>query len=182
MRGRGVAEWASQPKNRDILAAFSIPNMPARVEKELCIKKLKLGPFLKKNLLLSLNPGARKGRLYCLTNKARKLLNLPLVSKAGKDWDIKGWLLSSPKQKRIIMKLVDSEKRTSEEIREKASQFNPCLSRTSTKDILKELVKKGLIETELNDRTRLYWLSNDGMRIKKQIESIRQISPLSSAA
>jgi len=170
MRKRGVLEWAGQPRNRDILAAFSVPNMPARVEKELCLKKLKLGPFLNKNLLLSLNPKARKGRLYCLTNKARKLLDLPLVRKAGNDWEVKGWLLSSPKQKLIIIKLADFEKRTSEEIREKASQFNPCLSRTSVKDILKELVRAGLVNSETINRKRTYWISKKGVELKAELK------------
>jgi hypothetical protein len=35
------------------------------------------------------------------------------------------WLLASPKQRLVVLRVMDSEKRTSENIRNKASRFNP---------------------------------------------------------
>ena len=53
------------------------------------------------------------------------------------------WLIASPKQRLVILKALDSIKRTSEEIRNRANKFNPHLTRISTKAVLKELTDKG---------------------------------------
>ena len=150
MGKRGVAEWIHQPKINQILVSFSVPKTPKQVEKEVCVRKLKMKPFVGKRLVRCLNPEARKGRLYMLTNKARKLLKLSNCKKViNKDWDLIGWIMASPKQRLVILKKVDSVKRISEKIRKRASQLNPHLSRISTKGILKELISKDLIETEM---------------------------------
>ena len=70
----GVKEWVNQPKIRQILISFTLPKTPREIEKELHIRKLKIKPFIDKGLLESLNPYARKGRLYVIT----KTYNLPL--------------------------------------------------------------------------------------------------------
>jgi hypothetical protein len=171
MNKRGVADWIKQVAINQILLSFSAPKTPRQVEKELGIKKLKLKPFLEKHLLETLNPEARKGRFYILTSKARRLLKLPSSKKGNnKDWDLIGWIMASPKQRLVVLRFVNSEKRTSEEIREKTSQLNPHLSRISTKGILKELINEGLVETEMLDRKRYYWLSEEGLDIKKSLK------------
>lgn len=168
MKKRGVAEWIHQPAINQILLCFFVPKTPREVEKKLGIKKLKLKLFLEKNLLKSLNPGARKGRFYTLTNKARGLLKVSVPKKGiSKDWNIIGWIRASPRQRLVVLKTMDSEKRTSEEIREKTTKFSPHLTRISTKGILKELVSKGLVETELNEKKRYYWISDRGKLIAK---------------
>lgn len=163
MGKRGVDEWIHKPKINQILLLFSVPKTPKQVEKELRIKKLKLKPFLEKHLLESLNPEARKGKFYILTNKAKKLLKLSGSKKErNKDWDLIGWIMASPKQRLVVLIVVDLVKRTSEEIREKTSRLNPHLTRISTKGVLKELISKGLIETEIEERKRYYWISEKG--------------------
>lgn len=152
-----------QPNTNQILFSFLVPKTPRRVEKELGIKKLKIKPFLEKGLLESLNPRARKGRLYHLTRKARGLLKLPVSSKMGEqNWLLIGWVRASPKQRLVLLRVVDAVKRTSEELRQRASKYNPHLTRISTKEILNALVDKGLIETEIEDRKRYYWISEMG--------------------
>ena len=173
MRKRGVGNWINQPKNKQILSAFSIPKTPRQVEKELGIKKLKLKPFLEKHLLISLNPEARKGRFYALTSKARRLLRLPASKKEkDKDWKLAGDIVAGAKQRLVVLKTVDSEKRNSEQIRDKASKLNPHLSRTSTKVILRELINAGLVETEMRERKRYYWITEEGMKIKDEITDL----------
>ena len=163
MAKRGLDDWIHQPKINQILFSFLVPKTPRRVEKELGIKKLKMKPFLEKGLLESLNPGARKGRLYRFTTKARGLLKLPISSKMGaQNWHLIGWVTASPKQRVVILRVVDAVKRTSEELRLRASQYNPHLTRISTKEILNGLVEKGFIETEMYDRKRYYWISEMG--------------------
>lgn len=166
MEKRGVNEW----RHRPILRLFLVSRTPREVEKVLGIKKLKMKPFLDKGLLKSLNPRARKCRFYILTNKARRLLGLPRSCKTTKkDWDLIGFIKGSPKQRSVILKTVDSVKRTSEEIREKASRFNPHLSRISTKGILKELISKKLIESEMNGMKRYYWITVKGKSVLADI-------------
>lgn len=169
MRKRGKGDWINHPKTRQILLSFSAPKTPSQVEKELQIKKLKLKPFLDKKLLESLNPDARKGRFYILTSRARRLLKLSDSKKDRKDWALIGWIMASPKQRLIVLRVMDDRKMTSEEIRERAIQMNPCFSRTSTKDILKELVNKGLVDTEIMERMRFYWINSCGQKIKNEL-------------
>jgi predicted transcriptional regulator len=49
---------------------------------------------------------------------------------------------------------------------------NPSLTRTSVKGILKELIKKGLIESELTGRKRYYWISERGRMIVRALDRI----------
>ena len=172
MGKRCVGCWIHQPKVNQILLSFSVPKTPKQVEKELGITKLKLKPFLEKHLLECLNPEARKSRFYIMTNKARRLFKLTVSKKEGKkDWDLIGWIMASPKQRLVVLKAValDSAKRTSEEIRERASGVNPHLTRISTKGILKELIGKDLIETEMNEKKRYYWISEKGKLLRRDI-------------
>ena len=165
--------WINKPKVNQILLSFSIPKTPKQVEKELGIRKLKLKPFLEKRLLKCLNPGAKKGRFHILTNKARQLQNLSCSKKErNKDWDLIGWIMASPKQRFVVLKTVDSKKRTSEDIRERASGLNSHLSRISTKGILKELIRKCLVETEMSEKKRYYWINDKGKCVAKDIMSV----------
>lgn len=171
MKRKNLSKWIEQSNINHILLSFSSPKTPRQIEIELGIKKLKLKPFLEKNLLQCLNPEAKKGRFYILTTKAKKIINFSgSKNKRNYDWNIIGWIISSPKQRLVVLKTIDSKKRTSEEIREKAHQLNPHLTRISTKAILTELINKGLIETEINERKRYYWISEKGTDIKKQLE------------
>lgn len=172
MEKRKVIDWICQPNITKILVSFSVPRTPKQVEKRVNTKKLKLKPFLEKHLLKSLNPKARKGRFYILTNEARGLLKLPVSRKeTDKDWDLIGWIMASPRQRLVAFKTLDSVKRTSEEIREKASRLNPHLSRISTKGILSELISKSLVESEIIKRKRYYWISRKGKSVLKDIAS-----------
>ncbi len=168
-------KWINKNRNREVLKLFVTPKTPKQVEKRLGLKKLKVRPFLEKNLIESLNPEARKGRLYILTNKAGRLLELTAPKSEGyKDWGLIGWIISSPKQRQVILEIVavDLVKRTSENIRERASRLNPCLSRISAKSILKELIFRGLIETEMSDDLRrYYWISEKGKAVVDEMPS-----------
>jgi len=140
-----------------------VPKTPRRVEKELGIKKLKIKPFLEKGLLESLNPRARKGRLYRLSSKSRGLLKLPVSRNRGaQNWQLLGWVMASPKQRVVLLRVVDAVKRSSEELRLRASKENQNLTRISCKGILNDMVDKGLIETKLNRRRRYYWINEKG--------------------
>ncbi len=160
MAKRGLDDWIQQPKINQILFSFLVPKTPRYVERALRIKKLKMKPFLEKGLLESLNPRVRKGKLFRISTKARGLLKLPVSKSRGAlNWHLIGWVMASPKQRVVLLRVVDAAKRTSEELRLRASQYNCHLTRISTKEILNSLVDKGLIETEIVDRKRYYWIS-----------------------
>jgi predicted transcriptional regulator len=170
MAKRGVEEWVNQPKINRILLSFSVPQTPRYVESKLGIKKLKMRPFLKKGLIRGLNSGARKGKLFVLTRKSRNLLKLTSPKKAkDTNWSLLGWIMASPRQRMVVLKAMDTNKRTSEELRLRGSRYNINLTRISTKEILKELLSKGLIETELVNRKRYCWMSDKGMYLVKDM-------------
>ena len=171
MKLKSIVDWMAQPKITQILLSFSSPHTPRQVEKKLKRKKLKMKPFLNKILLRVLNPKARKGRLYILTNKARCLLNVPgIKNEKGKNWDVVGWALASSRQRLVIIKVIDSLTRTSENIRERASKYNPHLSRISTKGILKELIKRDLVQSKMTEGKRYYWISEKGRLVRGRLE------------
>ncbi|MBU1091522.1 hypothetical protein KKA27_01505 [Patescibacteria group bacterium] len=166
MGDKKLIDWINRPKNIKLLFSFSIPKTPTQVKNELDIDKFNLKPYLKRGLIKGLNPEGHKGKLYILTNKARKLLKISIPSqKTEKDYDLIGWISASPRQRYVILKTLslNSVRRTSEEIRLRSSNLNPCLSRISTKSILRELTNKGLVETEMGeDRRRYYWVNEAG--------------------
>lgn len=169
-----LINWINRPQNNKILFSFSVPKTPTQVKNELGISKFSLKPFLKRELMECLNPEKYKGRLYILTNKARALLKMPIpVPRNKKDYALIGWILASPRQRYVVLKTLslNSVKRTSEEIRLKSSNLNPCLSRISTKSILKELMDKELVETEMGaDRRRYYWINEDGKSVASEFD------------
>ena len=170
-----VILWLQQPKVKEILISFLFPRTPGQVEKKLGMKKLKLKPFLEKHLIKTLNQNARKGRLYILTNKAKKFLQLSdSIKSRDVSWDIIGWIMASPRQRHVVLKAMDSVKRTSENIRIRASRYNSNLTRISTKQILKELIGKGLIDTEMKGRKRYYWLSEKGKDFVIAVEKLER--------
>lgn len=182
-----MSDWIQQPKTSRILHSFSVPRTPRQVERELGIQKLKMESYLSKGLVKSLNPEGRKGRFYTLTDKARSLLKLPdSGSEGGKDWKLIGWVMASPRQRFVVLRTVDLKKRTSDGIMERAFKLDPTLSltRISTKEILKELISKKLVETELTAEVRkiyrgekiygkrlrrFYWLSEKGRLVSDDI-------------
>lgn len=181
MSKRGVNEGINKPKIRQILLVFSTPKTPRQAEIKLSVKKLKLKPFLEKDLLKCLNPGARKGRFYVLSEKARKYLGIDFPeSNINKDWELIGWITASPKQRLAVLRCLDENKFTSENIRMRATILNSCLSRTSTKSILKELIEKGLADSENHGRIRLYWITSRGRKIRDEMATIYPLSPLFS--
>jgi len=170
MEKGGDDEKTSRSRLYRILLSFCTPKTPTQVERELGIKKLKLKPFVDKDLLRPLSPEAKKGRFYVLTDKARKLLNLSdPITYNDRNWDLISWIMSSPRQRLVLLQVIDSAKRTSEEIRKRASKFNPHLTRISTKGILNELIVKGLIETEIVGLRRYYWINEKGKLLVQEL-------------
>ena len=162
---QSLAQWANNPNTKRILFLLDSPSTPRDIEKALGISKIKMKTLLEKGLVFPLNSNCRKGRLYILTPKARKILSLQVKEFYREaDWNLIGWIKASPKQRLILLKTmaIDYYKRTSEEIRLRAAILNPRFTRISTKQVLKELLSKGLIETEVIERKRYYWISKKG--------------------
>ena len=180
MRCKNLTDWISRLKNKQILSSFSVPKTPTQVKNELGIDKFNLKPYLKRGIIECLNPEGHKGKLYVLTNKARRLLKISIpAQKNKKDYDLIGWILASPRQRYVVLKTqsLNSVRCTSEEIRIKSSNLNPCLSRISTKSILKELINKGLVETEMgDDRRRYYWVNGIGKSIIEDITKLNKLN------
>jgi len=180
MLNKRVENGIISPANKRILLAFSIPKTPHQAMFELCLKKIMFAPYIKAGLLKCLNPEESRARFYLLTDKARKLLNQPPCNIGlHKDWNCIGWVMSGPKMKLVVLRCVDERKLYSEEIRIRAGQFNCHLSRTSVKGILKGLAEKHLVDTEIMQRVRFYWITPHGQKIK---DELAVIAPLSQAS
>ena len=161
--------WINKPKRREILLVFTTPKTVKQAEKELCLRKLTLKSFLRNGFLQCLNPGTRKGRFYALTEKARECLPGCPDCDINKDWDCIGWVLSSPRMRLAVLRCVDDRKLYSEEIRMRATQFNSHLSRPNIKKPLRQLVEKHLVDSEIIERIRFYWISDYGQKIKDEL-------------
>jgi predicted transcriptional regulator len=173
MRDQHLTDWINRSKISRILLAFATPKTPTQVRKDLGVQKFNIKPYLKRGLLKCLNSEGRKGKLYVLTGKAKSLLKIPLSGqKTEIDYTLMGWVHASPRQRRVILMTLshNSIKQTSEEIRIKSTTHNPCLSRISTKSILKELISKELAETEMGrDRKRYYWATDKGKSLAGEV-------------
>jgi hypothetical protein len=168
-----VNERFIKSRTFQILLLFLKPKTPGQVSKEIGISRIKIKPYLDRQQLMPLNPHATKGRLYTLTDSARKLLKVPKNQFKNIEWDLIGWIVASPKQRLVILKTVglDSVKRTSEQIRIRASNINPHFTRISTKETLNELVNKNLIRSSLIERKRYYWVTDKGVAVVKLLET-----------
>jgi predicted transcriptional regulator len=159
-------DWVKQPWVSRVLVALSVPRTPRQLEKRLGIKKLKMRPFTDKGLAKVLNPRAKKGRLYTVTEKGRRIIKLPNHQKtSGKRYSLHGYVAASPRQREVILRVMDFARRTSEDIRSRASRYNPLMTRVSVKAVLKSLASKGLVRSELIGRRRLYWITQKGSGI-----------------
>ena len=178
MAGKEDDDWINNSRRNGILQSFNFPKTPKQVRNELRIKRFNLDPFIQRNLIKCLTPELCRGRIYVLTNKARKLMNLPSYKiNIEKDWNTIGWIKVSQKERAVVLKImaINSIKLYSEEIRERCKPLNPCLSRSSAKDIIKDLIKRGLVESEIkDDLKKLYWLSAKGKQIASDISSLFQ--------
>lgn len=178
MPGRILTEGINNPRTRQILLNFSSPRTPRQARLNLSVKKLELRPFLKTGLLKCLNPDSRKGRFYTLTEKARKILEPDCPEcNLDKDWEIIGWIVASPQQRLVALRSVYENKLCSEEVRMRATLLNCHISRVSMKNILKELVGKRLVDTEILERIRFYWIAPYGQKIKDELAVIAPLSP-----
>ncbi|MBW1824714.1 MAG: hypothetical protein JRI87_09135 [Deltaproteobacteria bacterium] len=77
--------------------------------------------------------------------------------------------MASPKQRLVVLRVMDLAKRTSEDIRARASRLNPRMTRVSTKGVLKVLISKGLVHTELVERKRYYWITRKGRCVVRDL-------------
>ncbi len=170
-------EGINNPRVKQFLLVFSVPKTPTQAAKELSIRKPKLKPFLEKHLLKCLNPEAKKGRYYMVSEKARRHFNIICPDYSNKDWECIGWIIASPRQRLTIMRCIDDRKLTSEEIRMRATQFNSSISQSSAKNILRELSGRNLIDSEILERIKFYWANAYGMKIKNELAVVASISP-----
>jgi len=164
--------WLDKTRTKKILRAFYVPVTPKHAFEKLGTSRFKLKPLLQKSLITCLNPDATKGRLFQLTETGRKIVGMDQCSVKEKDWQLIGWLFASPRQRLTLLKYLDSVKRTSEELRRRAIKSNPCLSRVSTKAVLRELISKGMVNSMLSKGKRYYWITDEGSKILADSDKI----------
>lgn len=173
MPGKIIAKGINNPEVRQVLLVFSSPQTHRQAKLKLSVKNLKLRPFLETDLLKCLNPDLKKGRFYTLTQRARDILKIECNTvDFDKDWEMIGWVIASPQQRLVALRSVDEKKLCSEEVRIRATMLNCHISRISMKNTLKELMQKQLVDTEILQRERFYWISTYGQKIKNDLAVI----------
>lgn len=173
MEQEKLRDWVLETKNNEILLSFLNPVTQAQVIKKHSVSRYYLKQFLKTRLIECLSQNPHKGQVYVLTNKAKRLLQIHSPKIQNKiSIELLGWILASPKQRLVVLQTLSKNpiRLTSEQIRMKSKNNNPCLSRISTKNILRELTDKGLVETEMgSNRRRYYWISDLGISIVSEL-------------
>ena len=157
------------------------PRTPSEIRRVLKLSKKDtayyiLASFVDRGIAVCLNPDARKGRLYLLTDKGKEdLITIVRDEKGDKNFEVifydipkelissYSWVVSGGR-KRLIMETVDDTDMVAEGIR---GRLNNKLSIFNTDSTLKACVKKGLVVCTVKDEGVTYRHSENGRIIRK---------------
>ena len=172
------------------IKVLSKPKIPTEIAEAMKLKNIRsdiLSVLLKSGIVRILNPKAKLGRLYGLTEtgqKVRKRLlketGLPYSYSEPKEdssfWYSYGRVVSGLQRKAIIKAVNKANEKgkiklgmTPREIRTTAREYNKRISRSNANETLINLVKEGLLKFEkLNGRVT-YSLTKKGLKIQQQL-------------
>lgn len=157
------------------------PRTPSEIRRILNLSKKDtvyyiLASFMEREIVVCLNPGARKGRLYFLTDKGKEdLITIVRDEKGDKNFEVifydipqelisyYSWVVSGGR-KRLIMETVDDTDRVAEEVRKR---LGDKLTIFNTDNTLKACVKRNLVICTVKDEGVTYRHSEDGRIINK---------------
>ncbi len=157
------------------------PRTPSEIRRALNLSKKDtvyyiLASFAERGITVCLNPEARKGRLYFLTDKGKEyLITIVKDEKGDKNFEVifydipkelvssYSWVVSGGR-KRLIMETVDNNDRVAEEIRKRLGEKLTIFNTDST---LKACVKRGLVVCSVKNEGVTYKHSENGRIIKK---------------
>ena len=135
-----------------------------------------LASFVERGIAVCLNPDARKGRLYFLTDKGKEyLITIVRDEKGDKNFEVifydipreliasYSWVVSGGR-KRLIMETVDNNDRVAEEIRKRLGDKLTIFNTDST---LKACVERGLVVRTHKAEGVAYRLTDNGRIVKK---------------
>ena len=117
MKNHKLLEFIQKPQTNKILKSFITAKRVSSVEAELNIKRINIKKFVSLDLLRCI---CQKGKGYILTNKARKLLKMSAQIKCKELESLIWFVKSSPKQRLVILKVMNAGRRLSENIRFRA--------------------------------------------------------------
>ena len=157
------------------------PRTPSEIRRALNLSKKDtvyyiLASFAERGITVCLNPDARKGRLYFLTDKGKEdLITIVRDEKEDRNFEVifydipreliasYSWVVSGGR-KRLIMETVDDNDRVAEEIR---NRLGDKLTIFNTDSTLKACVKRGLVACSVKSEGVTYKHSENGRIIKK---------------
>ena len=164
-------------RQRAVLEVMSKPKIPAEIRDQMGLQKSNISSTIKElvgmNLIYCLTPKARLGKLYGLTKKGirlRKKLGFgDYYQPQNIDWYLYGWVVCGKQRKAILKAMVPGVPMSLRQIRERALEYNPRLSRTNTNDVLQKLTKAKILEKDRLKKGIAFHLITQGIRIKRQI-------------
>lgn len=135
-----------------------------------------LASFKERGIAVCLNPEARRGRLFFLTDKGKEdLITIVRDEKGDKNFEVifydipreliasYSWVVSGGR-KRLIMETVDDNDRVAEVIRKRLGEKLTIFNTDST---LKACVKRRLVVSTIKDEGVTYRQGEDGRIIRK---------------
>jgi hypothetical protein len=165
-------------RQRAVLEVMSKPKIPAEIRNQIGLNKnSNLSSTIKKlvemDLLKCLTPKARLGKLYGLTKKGiglRKIHGYAEYSQPKDvNWYLYGWVVCGKQRKAILKAMIPEVPMTLRQIRERALEYNPRLSRTNANDTLRSFVRTKIATRILVNCNVTYYLTYLGEKIKEQI-------------
>lgn len=157
------------------------PRTPSEIRRILKLSKKDtayyiLASFVERGIAACLNPEAKKGRLYFLTDRGKEdLITIVRDERGDKNFEVifydipkelvssYSWVVSGGR-KRLIMETLDDTDRVAEEIRKRLGSKLTIFNTDST---LKACVKRGLVVCSSKDEGVTYRHGEDGRIIRK---------------
>ena len=132
-----------------------------------------LKALLSSEFIYCLNPKARTGKLYGITNKGKRLRKKLGCSEFHQpddvNWNLYGWIVSGKQRRAILKALCDDCLMSARLIRERAQEYNRHISRINTYDVLQQFVRKKIVK-KIKEKCRVYFvLTTVGKKIRQQL-------------
>ena len=156
------------------------PRFPAEIVRLLNLSKKNsvsyiISDFVRLEIVVCLNPTAKTGRLYALTNRGKESMRTLLreENKEAVFTDIPPELIPlyskivSSRRKSAILKGLNEIPRSPEEIRFSAKRYDNDITRVGTYHLLSWFYEKGVTLSSLKDKKLAYRLSDKGKLLKE---------------
>lgn len=144
--------------------------------------KLKMADFVRHGLTYCINPRAKEGRVYCLTNRGINIARGIAREKSIpwnysvpeiRNWSTYGWVACGNRRKNLLFEMMKKVKATTVNPtgRIKAEKIICETPRSYKYNLIKDFLKKGLLKKETVSGITIYSLRRKGKRIAEALKN-----------